>query len=286
MQLLLTNKLSAILDAEALNLKRGMINPCTVCPTCEGGRYKERSYSVGLSDDGVLWGKCWRASCGFTWSINDSSKWLTHLDQVVPKKEEKTFEWPKQAPNSSSNLRYLFQQSSLNKLWSAEEIEYLDPSIGWLYLDCSNNLVCSLSQPTGSNQSSGVGYVLQNIPGVGAKFRKTYLKEGYPALGIAVCNDSIKKKEVVLVEDWFSAHRLCMAKTCSATLCGTELNQAKIDQLKAAGFTSGTLCLDYDASDKAIELARKWAPYFPLKVHLIPKDFKDMTVDEFTKYKP
>lgn len=278
----MSNKLSAILDAEALNLKRGMINPCTVCPTCEGGRYKERSYSVGLSDDGVLWGKCWRASCGFTWSLNDSSKWLTNLDVVIPKKEEKKFEWPVAAV-SEEMLKEVINESKLGYIWSIHEINALCSYKKFLYLTKEHRLVLQLISKRSGVTIDYNGYVHSSIPGEANKYRKTNLVSGGCALGIFNrCDGNC----VVLVEDWFSAARLFIANKSSATLCGTELNQAKIDQLKAAGFTSGTLCLDYDASDKAIELARKWAPYFPLKVHLIPKDFKDMTVDEFQKYKP
>src|SRR5574343_1738707 len=56
------SELELALGSLALGLEPGSVLR-EICPECGGGRSREKSLSIGLSEEGYLWWKCHRASC-------------------------------------------------------------------------------------------------------------------------------------------------------------------------------------------------------------------------------
>lgn len=88
---------------------------------------------------------------------------------------------------------------------------------------------------------------------------------------------------LVLLEDQVSAIRLA-PKVHTAALLGTNLSEAKIDELYSVhkDYETIYICLDADATWQAIKLQLKWRERIPnLQIRGLGKDVKDLTDEEF-----
>lgn len=89
-----------------------------------------------------------------------------------------------------------------------------------------------------------------------------------------------------LVEDQMSAIRLAQ-KYHSVSLMGTNLSDTKVEEIREQEdlYEKIYLCLDNDATYKAIKLALKWKRALPnLQVRGLGTDIKDMSHEAFADF--
>jgi len=92
------------------------------------------------------------------------------------------------------------------------------------------------------------------------------------------------KDEIWLVEDQYSAMRLSSTVNAAALL-GTNISESLIENLLMSGVRNVTLCLDKDASFKAMKYHNKYGQLFTtFKVAFPPRDIKNMSENELDRF--
>lgn len=127
------------------------------------------------------------------------------------------------------------------------------------------------------------GHVYRSYWGDSPKAFTDYMEDR--GTGIAWCRATAFGKTLVIVEDLPSAYRLMCAGMDAVALLGTTVDNARINEMKQAGFTKLVLSLDQDATEKAIAMVLALNAVGVLTVKpLEDVDIKDMTPEKFSEY--
>lgn len=252
-------------------IEDGVVLSSQDCPRCMGGQDKERSLSVG-KNDGFLWWRCHRSSCGFRGGLREGGG---------------SFNGP-----SSSRVRTARKYETQRlpdevALMLAEQLSVPPETFsenGWSYTPNydgrGQRVIIPIRDPHGTRR----GMVFRSYWGVKPKA----LNEIFPDTGESIAWMRATKygRVVVVVEDLPSAHRLMCAGVDALALLGTTINEARAVEIRSAGFTKAIVCLDNDATDQAVKSILSLPSFtslFNVKA-LESEDVKDMDDASFTKF--
>lgn len=243
-----------------------------LCPDCGGGRSKERSLRVSRHN-GRLSAKCYRDSCQWTYRQNGAGAFVQVPKVQVPKEL---------APFRAVNNRPLSDEEKdrFSLLFSIEQGMF--DWARWTHVDDCNDrgprFVLPILRPDGTVR----GKTYRSWDGHLPKAQINKLAEEN-----MTCWYKPKPygKVLVVVEDQPSALRIAGAGVDALSLCGTLLNDARLNEIKQQGYERVWLCLDQDATVSAIKLMASFKMrYSQLKIKTLAKDVKNMSAEEFNNY--
>lgn len=236
-----------------------------ICPFCSGGTSGERSLAVCKAENGSIWFRCFRASCGV--SGNAGTGW-TDRDTVRPGKthtlSRALIRLPDEEQSKFVNKFHFLPKRS--PLW--------EPEIGYHALP--------IMGPLGKSR----GWMLRTWGTPIAKGKKAI---AYPEVADEPFihwteEPENRQKLVVIVEDWVSAEKLSKLFPLSVravALLGTHMDYTRA--LEVAKVSCGApvlICLDRDATGLAVKHHAKFREVIPnLAVFPLVDDIKDITPD-------
>jgi hypothetical protein len=239
-----------------------------LCPSCNGGRTREKSLSITNKDGGLVW-VCHRASCGSAGAEvcavpfrSPTVPAITHARLYTGTIEEipdVIFEY------------YLAKYAGLNET-------SLRQSAGW------------------SPEYQRTVWTVHSPAGIvrGYELRSHRLEDRYKTLQFRHQADQIwadhgrnidrRGTYVVLVEDIISATAVRAAGYPCVSLMGTNLNMNKmIEILDNYEASQLLLCLDRDATGLAIRLADRYALFQEMEIRALDRDLKYLTSEQIRK---
>lgn len=246
-----------------------------ICPACEGGSTKERSFSVSRRG-GVLRYRCHRASCGFSGTNTTASPHRGSVTQ--PNTSGSSIKgYVPSLPINEATARFLAAKFNI------PAADFRLAGVRWTgeANDRYGRRVCYPidgpdSRKRGESYRSYVGAVPKNIIHFGTE----------DAIALAWYKWKRASKSLVIVEDQVSAIKLAPYLHAVALL-GTNLSEAKVEEIREEGYDHIHLALDNDATMEAVKAQLKWQHRLPqLCVRGLAKDIKDMNDEEFTALLP
>lgn len=260
----------------ALNLGLGTGETArnALCPTCEGGSKRERSFSVTREAFGLVY-NCYRASCptkGFIPDISDN------LDFERAKRTGLTALRPYTGdlrPLESMDMSYFLARFGLRAETSEAHInvgnnDYILP----VYNSSAFIRGYIQRQPTWKAVRS-----IQSCPRTGddgLPKARTFMHAGGAVQSWYFPPHGADISEVVLVEDQISAMKVAQNGVTAGALLGTNMTPAKAMEIQQVQPSAVLIALDEDATDVAFRIAHKWgAAFTEFRVVLLARDIKD-----------
>jgi len=220
-----------------------------VCPSCHGGSSRERSLRLARRA-GVVYARCYRASCG--WAGVHSGVWhaSTSTEQAV-----RTYRGDTRALTGDERA----------SMYGLADDEILDA--GCAIDIATGRMVFEIRDRYGAH----IGHTLRSM--------KPTMKPKTITYGTATYHCPVPlaaSHRVILVEDVISSIK-CARFMPSMALLGTRLTDTHIAMLKDAGIKRVYLCLDSDAIPLAYKYKRLYEIFFQeIVVIEVDKDPKDM----------
>lgn len=251
-------KYSAMRDGESLTGE--------LCPKCDGGRSKERTFSIRRNAGYLSW-ICWRASCHFRGrnQVGTASELINNREPYIPPKKQSPPCVVKDIPHEARRLledRYGITEEHVN-------LGRLQWTNDWSREDEAGRLYA----PVFSWLGVRVGFQARSLTGSKPK-----------ALSFTQDSDMAwyhndRSDTVVIVEDQLSAIRLGKYVT-SVALLGTYINPSRIHELLSSKAFRYCLWLDKDAFEQSVLYAIKYKHLVKLEVTKLNKDVKDLNEQE------
>ncbi len=270
-------------DTDYSHLSPGTTVSGLVCPECNGGSTNERSFNVSCVEDGngsTLKWMCHRASCGYHGASSNSLKSLREGGQAGAKPSVAEV----QAASLEERVGELIEIPTITKEYLINERYLTEPTLTKCGLRWATKHR-RLYIPLRDENLSVVGCVLRTFDKSRSPKALTYYeRDTDSSLGWFPAG---RDGRLFIVEDVFSAIRLQQANVSSISLCGTNLSDARLQEIARASKDRyiPILALDLDAVGKAVGLIRNARRYLPgIQVVKITKDFKDLTPEEMTEY--
>ena len=241
-----------------------------VCPFCDGGKTRERSFGVAKSKDGAVYYKCFRVHCGKSGSTGQTRTNSSFHENKPPPVER--FVLPPVQDVEGPWAPKLLGYGS----WNEVPDETLE--LGW---KTSDKGTC-LWIPLRTCDEVHIGYESRPISGPIKsrifRFQKeTFVRNFIPTTS----KESPRTTPTLVVEDSISA--LKARSICNTySLQGTNFTQDHLFELTSYGEEGPILlALDRDATAKAAGLIRKFRFYSQfIRIAPLRKDVKHMTKDE------
>lgn len=237
----------------------GEIATKQVCPRCGGGSQGEKSLSVGRSG-ATIWWKCHRASC--RGGVGSSASLQTGNSR----------------PAAKRGLRYYTRKLS------PEQETFIKTKVGdtyagrVLYTDSYGGRYCL---PIISRSGRVVGHVLRSYEESSYSKALTDIQDGYSGCSWHGAVDECPY--LCVVEDIPSAAKISESgQVVGVALLGTNINAEKLDDISAARPVKVMLCLDADATGRAVVASIAYRHLVSMTVMPITKDIKDMNEDEIS----
>lgn len=260
-----------------------------VCPKCDGGSTRERSFNVSCVEEvssrnnSTLKWMCHRSSCGFKGTLIAGD----HSLRQARGESEGAHSPPVkvEAPTLEERIGPLNEVPSITKDYLINERYLTEQTITKCGLRWSPRYH-RLYIPLRDAQLSTIGCVLRSFDKSRQPKTLTFYEKGATStLGwFTAGRDGL----LYIVEDVFSAMRLQQFGISAISLCGTNLNDARLLEVAANGGKSTynpVLALDLDALGKAVDVMRHARSFLPsIQVRKITKDFKDLTPQELEDY--
>jgi hypothetical protein len=239
----------------AIDLGIGVTNPNVICPFCNGGDSRDKSFSVRRYDT-VIYYQCYRAKCGEKGIIP------TVINGFVPESKPRKIRkyYGNMIPPTREQMGYI------QELWGLLPVELSSNRV--TVDDESGDLVFPLFTIEGYD----AGHMLRRMDGRKPK-TLTFWSEDVP-------NCHFPRREALtsscfVVEDIPSAIRASRYMS-SCALLGTHLSEDIVATL-ARNFHTIYLALDNDATKKAIGYKRKYSLSFGNFIVVpLSKDVKNM----------
>lgn len=246
----------------ALSIDRGH----EICPECNGGRTKERSFTVWRSP-GKIHYKCWRVSCGVSGYVPSGGSGVVEEKYLPVKKGLRPYTGDTR-PLSDTELEYAWVKWGLNEEALIFQGVSADKATGRIVF------------PIYTKEGYGWGHQLRSIDGKGRK-ASFYWHSEYPERLHFPKGAHEASSSIWLVEDIPSAIRLREHKKVSTALLGSVLSTRQVRAVHSATWKRLFLALDKDATDKAIKAKQRYSLMFE-KFTVVPleKDIKNMSHDE------
>lgn len=258
----------------------------TICPYCNGGSSKERSFSITRTNDGLLY-RCFRARCsqtGFVPSINNGDVY-EQKRSISETRDNNSSEFSLSSEDNQYEL-----EGHVPRPLSASDLGHLSS-----YLHLSERECASLCIGTkGRSFCYGIygqhgerkGYTDRvysgRIPKAISNWREEYRISDKAKLHYDASAQMGKKERIVVVEDQVSAKKVGRYAPCVALL-GAWLSDAAIEELMEITDTL-IIALDPDAYIHSLKFKQKYSLAFKsFVVKRLKYDPKDMTDEELVK---
>lgn len=235
-----------------------------LCPECEGGRTRERKFSV-TRKDGFLLYNCYRASCGFSGSISVGGipKQSNRSPKVDRAREGRRY-YENSKPLSNSNTETILVRYGItSKLIGFSRIGEAD----------NGRIVMPVLSRTGDI----IGAVLRRLQEGSGPKALTFSQDD--ALSWYVRGSD----RLLIVEDQLSAIR-ASEYLDTVALLGTNLNAERVNEILNAKYSKVYLALDKDAFAKTIKLVIANRSRIKLIPIILNKDVKDMNEEEIDSF--
>lgn len=256
----------------------------STCPECGGGRSRELCFTVyNRVEDDSWWGKCHRAACGV---VKKLTGLIEEGDELPAAKPDRTYRgevtecpaeviewalqrWPALVPN---DFGMLIRWNPARKTLLCPIRDVLGRRVGYVEKCASPNWGHT---PLASQEDLSWPNKV-----------KTWHDDSDNKDALAWYGLSRSGLPLVLVEDQISAICLSGYKDRQVVaLLGTGFNAARMSELQQTGVRDLVIALDADATAHAFKMAEKWGLAFDsVKVAILPRDFKDMTVSELEDF--
>lgn len=257
----------------------GQTGPHETCPVCNGGSSSEKSFVIRRVAHDLVTFRCYRAACGASGCISISNGTLVSRE-------------------SKSQKRVVSFSIGGFDLLSEEQIRLLENKY-----NCSRLALLSsgvrvdsdsfrVMLPLYDTDSELRGYILRWHEGISTSAPKpkalTCWLDETPRIAFpsprSIKTD--KRRNLVLFEDWNSAHRVARAGVPAAAINGTGLSVELLRPLALAGYDNVILCLDADAKSTALRHKLQFSSMFRnFSVFLLSNlDVKDMNSGDFDKF--
>lgn len=247
-----------------------------ICPYCNGGDKKEKSFSVTRNEYLALY-ICHRASCG----VRGRRLIPNSIGGVITDAGVKYPDEPKYYKKATLDIPEDIEDLLLKK-YHLTKADLFRADIKWAPDEKPSG---RLYFPLRSYHGISWGCVLRSMDKKANPKSLTYLFKDGQGRGAWWVNH-LMDDCVVVVEDPISAIRLQKYVT-SVALLGTNLSFATVDDIKGKmNNKHGTIliALDKDATAQAIKLAIQYNLILPITVAMLDKDIKDMTDDELKMF--
>ena len=233
----------------------------TVCPKCDGGRTGELSLSVNEQEGGIVWLRCWRASCGWRGLIMTDP---TATVERRPMKKVTVYRDPIE-PLSLQTAGYLHDEYDL------DPVQY--SAHGWGVSPDERTLIMPVRCPYGGVR----GHITRTFSTPKRCF--TYKATAQPWLDWWAAD--AENKPIVVVEDTISACRLAGLGYPSVALLGTSISNPQAKEISTiADRRPVYLALDRDAFAKSLHLAKRHAHIVQFLPVCLTEDIKNMKHDD------
>lgn len=258
------------IQTEYSSLGDGETETGKVCPACNGGSSQEGSLSVTGRSDTLLY-NCHRSSCAFagvvgrTGNVRGSSR---------NKKSNRGVHIPTY-PLTEATLKLLASKFYIEaEAIRLAETQWTGDGDGFYERRVAYPIYGPDSKKRGANYRSYQGYTPKSL--INLFSDDAIACSWYRWRRTSDC--------VVLVEDQMSAIKVA-GRYHSMALLGTNLSDAKIEEIKQLGYKRVFLSLDNDATAEAIKIQIANRSKLPnLLVMALQKDIKDMKPDEMEEY--
>ena len=245
-----------------------------VCPFCDGGQSRERSFGVGKGEDGAVYYKCFRVHCGRSGTIGRqrnsggvrTERPKTVEEVILPELCRLEGPWvPK-----------------LLSLGDYEMALAAGTELGWK----TSNKGTSLWIPLRSCDQTCIGWEERRIEGqpksrVFRLQKDSFIRNSFHRSLGADEHADVSEESVLVVEDSISAIK-ARSVISSYSLQGTNFTTDHLFELTASHHGGLILlALDRDATQKAAGLIRKFRFYSKfLRLCPLQKDVKHLTIKE------
>ena len=239
-----------------------------LCPMCSGGSGRERSFSVGRSNNYLAF-ICFRASCDFKGRIpltgQPRSQSVHAANEPAPQRAVIRSPIPAELEESLA-VKYNVDVGMFDwaKWCYTRDYKGAGPRVGMPILDPEGEI-------RGMNWRSYTGA------------RPKALIETVKQQQEQMCWYRGRRhgQVLVIVEDQPSALRVASQGIDALALCGTLLNLNRIYEIKNQGYKTVYLCLDEDATRQAIAHAVAYKARLPaLRIMELSDDVKDMDAQD------
>ena len=272
--------LAQVEDAAA-ELLPGERKTGVLCPFCGGGRTRERTLGISKDEDGLVFFRCFRVSCGIQGRTRSSVRgWAG--DPTTKRREPKK-EIQRLDLSLLQGVGGSLWDERLRRLYDLGTNEY--DRLGWRVLDKGRDTE-RLAIPVRGRESDLRGYEVKAFDTrYGPKSRLIHAPTSpeAPLWGSYISPQvpPLVRRPLVVVEDSISALKVSR-HTDSYCLLGTDVSTDKgLELADISGDRPIYLCLDKDASEKAAIVTRKMRFLLPnLRNVPIMRDLKFYTDQE------
>lgn len=262
----------------AMGVPPGTTVPNTICPICEGGRSKDRSFSVSRMRDGTIRFNCFRDQCTVNGGRIDDMGYVPG----VPVKSTGTAR--KLRPYWGESYMLAFEDNDYFKdrfligdyvsdkyIRVTGEDEYLFPIYG-PYHGLRGYV---RRQPVWKGTPAPVRTGRPEKPKA-----LTFLQEDKEPIAFYLDLPYEARQgpdmPLIIVEDQVSAMRCLEDGLRAVALLGTHLNMARVRDITRVS-RNVIIALDEDATGTAFDMARTWSMAFTsCRVAILEQDIKDM----------
>lgn len=258
-------------EFEYSNLQDGETRSGQVCPSCNGGASKEKSFSVSRSG-GVLLYNCFRATCNFGGAIGGIKN---SGGSSSGTERSRSQAYVGIAPLNTDDVKFLAKKFGL----TADAIDLAGIKRTTATAGVYSGRICF---PIYGPDLRQRGAVYRSYTGASPK-SLTQLNDS-SAIAMAWYVRKRKSKALVIVEDQVSAIKLSSFYD-SVALLSTNLSDAKVKEIESKKYSRIYLCLDNDAVGVAVNLMVKLRSKLPqLQMIGLAKDIKNMDKEEFASF--
>lgn len=251
---------------EALGLPVGSVSQHSVCPVCNGGNSREKSFSVKRELGGLFY-RCWRSKCGAHGHVYSSG---APTDDEAPRKRQF---------GAWKGHTEALSEGTLNELqirWGLDRGVLSREGVKW---DTEGGRVVF---PIYDSLGRDMGVVRRSLDPNKKPKTLTHWEDNAEVSGHFPISN-YRMWHIWLVEDIPSALRLTKYVDAAALL-GTNITDAMVADLKRADYTQIHLALDPDATGKAFAHKDRLGLLFGnFSVIPLSKDIKDMNENELEK---
>lgn len=259
-----------------------------VCPACSGGSSRERSMSVWEINDGI-YATCHRASCtaGTTQLLSHNHVTSDTPKDIKPKRSYGRDEWVKTkvffGNGLSSPITYEENDAEVVNDYLQGYAAFRDNANDvprkFIVGHDDGNIYLPMYDAAGKER----GVIVKPDTSTGPKSLTYTYDSDYDGMSWYLRPDHMARPEIYVVEDGLSAIALYMAGVDAVSLNGTLLNDGRIWSLLNSKHVAH-LCLDADATGKALYYANRYRTSCNIGVRRLVRDIKDMTMKEVRNF--
>lgn len=250
-----------------------------LCPSCGGGRSREKTFSVSRTEYGVLY-NCYRAKCGESGFVGSIPAPVLPRIMKLPNEKLKPREyWHSVRMPAEDDLWYFSDRFQLKPVVTTRYVrtsdydEYIFPIYG----------INGFERGYVVRQPLWKGLECPRKGREGRPKAQTFPHVREPMQSFYVPSEPLSEA-LVVVEDQVSAIKVCQAGHRAVALLGCNVDADKVREWSQLKPKEVLIALDKDATAAAFKIAGKWGLCFHgTRVVLLERDLKDEDIDDITE---